>query len=297
MTGAADVQLDGILRLQAGLRAYADGSQSVARAVAAAEAAVQGRIAAVIAERASELASAEHALQQCLAARKGGCGALSDRVAQMRSRLESARSAAQLAQGAAAAFRPAAIRHARETQALISDGLHRTSLNASDVATYASSGSLAEAGPAAASGGGAAPRASAPPAAGPETQLPYFPEGWAMVPLSSIDTSENPVRGPQDFGKGYTPQDLQWAINALHEVVLPAMAAGLGRDYFADRDTAEGRYGTRSYSDTYNGFFDRSQCIALSRDSTGRFTVDNGRHRIWVAQQMSEAWVIARVSS
>jgi len=63
------------------------------------------------------------------------------------------------------------------------------------------------------------------------------------VPLAQTDTSAPP-----------RPEDLKWAINALHEVVLPAVAAGKGADYFRTRDLSEGRHGYRSYSTTFSAY-------------------------------------------
>jgi hypothetical protein len=117
--------------------------------------------------------------------------------------------------------------------------------------------------------------------------------GVQEVPISQIDTSDRDITS-SDFGKGYSPEDLKWAMNALHEVVLPALAAGHDADYFAKRDAAEGRMGTRSYSDTHSGFFHDDHAIRLS-STGGRYHVENGYHRIWVARQMGLTHVPARV--
>jgi len=118
-------------------------------------------------------------------------------------------------------------------------------------------------------------------------------DGIREVPISQIDTSDREIT-EGDFGKGYSPDDLKWALNALEEVVLPALAAGHGRDYFAGRDAAEGRMGTRSYSDTYSGFFSDDNAIRLAW-SEGRYHVENGYHRIWLARQTGRSHVPARV--
>ena len=106
-----------------------------------------------------------------------------------------------------------------------------------------------------------------------------------MVPLASIDASDSGVTGPESFGKGYSPDDLAWAFDALHEVVLPAVGHGLGAEYFQSRDQAEGLVGTRSYSDTYSGFFGDS-AIKLESRGDGTYGVANGYHRVWVAQRL-----------
>jgi hypothetical protein len=110
------------------------------------------------------------------------------------------------------------------------------------------------------------------------------PREFAELPLDIID-DEGGVTGPESFQKGYSPDDLAWAFQALHEVVAPAMAEGMGADYFADRDRVEGRMGCRSYADTYSGFFG-GDAIRVSQRPDGRWEVENGRHRIWVARRM-----------
>jgi len=116
-----------------------------------------------------------------------------------------------------------------------------------------------------------------------------------MVPLSLIDDSDSGVTGSADFGKGYSPADLEWAHEAFVSVVMPGVASGATLDDFRARDQREGRMGTRSYADTYSGFFDRNHAIAL--DASGsNYTVANGYHRIWVARGMGLDAVPARVS-
>jgi hypothetical protein len=122
-----------------------------------------------------------------------------------------------------------------------------------------------------------------------------LPEGWAMVPLSRIDTSKSGVTGPGDFTKGYSTQDLEWAYGALNEVVLPGLAEGRDPDYFAQLDAGEGRLGARSYSDTYQGFLGGDDTIKLDARPDGTYDVTNGYHRLWVAQRMGLSSVPARV--
>jgi hypothetical protein len=118
-------------------------------------------------------------------------------------------------------------------------------------------------------------------------------EGLEHVPLSTIDTSDRQI-SPSDFGKGYSPSDLEWAFKALNEVVLPAVADGEGPDYFQRRDEEEGLVGTRSYSDTFSGFLGGDDVIRLNWVGD-RYEVANGYHRIWVANQMGLDSVPARV--
>ena len=110
------------------------------------------------------------------------------------------------------------------------------------------------------------------------------PAGFALVPLSLIDDSDSTVHGPEAFGKGYSPDDLAWAFSALHDVVLPAMAAGLGQDHFAELDQRFGFIGAHSYSDTYLNFFSLNDAIKLDQTPSG-YRVANGYHRIWIARR------------
>ncbi|MFZ4748730.1 MAG: hypothetical protein ACOYLK_17910 [Sphingomonas sp.] len=142
-------------------------------------------------------------------------------------------------------------------------------------------------------GGGSAVRASGSTTAmGAITRPAGFPEGFAMVPLSLVDESDSQVGGPEDFKKGYSPADLEWAHEAFVGVIMPGVANGLTIDDFRDRDQREGRMGTRSYADTYSGFFSTDHAITLSGPGC---TVVNGYHRIWVARQMGLRHIPARL--
>lgn len=112
-----------------------------------------------------------------------------------------------------------------------------------------------------------------------------LPAGYTMVPIAQVDLSASPVRGPADFKADTTPSDLEWALVALHDVVLPAMARGKDLDYFRDRDDREGLMGNRSYADTYVGFFTPGEALKFRLEPTGTYSVANGYHRIWTAQR------------
>ena len=114
-----------------------------------------------------------------------------------------------------------------------------------------------------------------------------------MVPLALIDDSDSRVRGAQDFGKGYSPADLEWAHEAFVNVIVPGLAQGLSLDDFRARDQRENRMGTRSYADTYSGFFGDSR-ITLNANGSG-FTVANGYHRLWTARAMGLDAIPAKV--
>ena len=134
-------------------------------------------------------------------------------------------------------------------------------------------------------------------ASGPASSLIQpvgFPTDVVMVPLSLIDDSDSHVNGAEDFGKGYTPADLEWAHEAFVGVIVPGVAKGLSLDDFRARDQREGKMGTRSYADTYSGFFGDSK---ITLDASGsNFTVVNGYHRVWVARNMGLDAVPAKVA-
>jgi hypothetical protein len=142
---------------------------------------------------------------------------------------------------------------------------------------------------------GRGPSGSAAPAPSPQLDkkapgivLPGLPAKIQLIALSDIDDSDSHVTGPETFGKGYSPADLRWAHEALHEIVMPTLASGGTLEDLRARDAAEGRMGVRSYADTYSGFFGDS-AIRLGPD----LEVTNGYHRIWVAKQMGLSHVPA----
>lgn len=128
----------------------------------------------------------------------------------------------------------------------------------------------------------------------PLRQPAGFPDDIVMVPLSLIDDSDSNVHSAGDFGKGFTPADLEWAHEAFISVIMPGIARGSTLVDFRERDQREGRTGTRSYADTYSGFFGDTKIML---DANGpNFTVANGYHRIWVARSIGLDAIPAKVS-
>jgi hypothetical protein len=197
----------------------------------------------------------------------------------------------RLAEQAADAFDPVARRFTREVATLVNTGQQLLGTNVEHLSSYLAGNGAGGAGYGSGYGAGGGGEGGLP--AGVHA-LPGMPEGWAMVPLALI-RDDNPVTGPRDYTKSDTSSaDHAWGFEALHEVLLPALAAGKGVDYFRERDQAEGRRGNRSYADTYSGFFSDAETIKLDwvRD---HFDVGNGRHRLWVATQLGLDEVPARV--
>lgn len=144
-----------------------------------------------------------------------------------------------------------------------------------------------------ASGGVTSTNASAKPDSGSDNSAasefrpPGMPLEFAMIPLSQIDDSDRAIT-EADFAKGYTPDDLAWAHQAFIDMILPGIARGMGRDDFAELDADLGLVGTRSYADTYLGFMgpDQGNVIKLARGGAGKFKLQNGYHRVWVARRL-----------
>ncbi|SDW86005.1 hypothetical protein SAMN04487912_105120 [Arthrobacter sp. cf158] len=133
-----------------------------------------------------------------------------------------------------------------------------------------------------------------PPAGLGIHSLPGLPAGFVMVPVDQIDQTENPISGPQDFGKGYSIEDLDYAFDLLSSQVLPGLANGSSPSSFAVTDKANGSYGTRSLSDTYSGFFG-GDAIRLERRPDGTYAITNGRHRVYVASRFGREYVPAKI--
>lgn len=114
---------------------------------------------------------------------------------------------------------------------------------------------------------------------------PSFPENYAMFPLSALPMEQINEVKQHGFTKGYTEKDIEWAFDALHSVVLPALARGNDLDYFQFRDQQHGLYGTRSYTSTYLGFFRDDNAIAAEFIGS-QWNLINGRHRVYVAKEL-----------
>ena len=253
------------------------GAEAVAQAERGAHEVVD-RVNVELARRRVSLARCEDALRGCLQAEKGSCEGEARAVALAQRQLETALTALRMAERARSRFQAPKARYVREASRLEGEGKRRLSAMSGDLERYLQ----------AASAGAGVTSANLDKAGSNDggTGSQGMPDGWEDVPLAAVDDSDSGVTGAESFGKGYSPEDLTWAFGALHEVVLPAMARGKGLDYFRERDHAEGRIGSRSYADTYHGFFGKGSAIKLDRRADGRYGVGNGYHRIWVAKRM-----------
>jgi hypothetical protein len=248
-------------------------------------------VACAIDERRIELEAARAAMDACLGTEGADC---SDAVARFRradERMRFAVRARALLQHAEAEFAPARARCDERLSDLIPRASHALAELETRLTGYLAvtmvAGGAADAGPGIGRGTGVgAPAATA-------VGMPALPGGASMVPIDSI-IDDGSITGPADFTKGYSIDDLSVAFEMLLDVVLPAIALGKDYDYFQERDAAANRYGTRSLSDTFSGFF-RDSAIVLVRQSDGRFSVANGKHRVWLARRLGIISIPARI--
>lgn len=288
MTDSARGDVEAIRRQGDVLRTFATAAEGLVQQAERAAADVRERISDETGHRRAALSAAEAQLGACEREEGADCSYEARAVAQAERALADAERASRMAERALREFHGPRARFRREVDTLTTGGRTLLSTMASDLDLYlqVAGGGGGGLGLGGGSSGSSTAAGSAQPAG--------LPGGVSMVPLASIDASDSGVTGPESFGKGYSPDDLAWAFDALHEVVLPAVGHGLGAEYFQSRDQAEGLVGTRSYSDTYSGFFGDS-AIKLESRGDGTYGVANGYHRVWVAQRLGLDSVPGRV--
>lgn len=154
----------------------------------------------------------------------------------------------------------------------------------------------------------AAPEA-APPAAGVLTTAggeimapaPSFaeltgfslPPGFYWVPLAEIDQSDLP--GEDEFQK-VSAEEMKKGFQTLREEILPALQKGADKDYFRAQDEKQRKSSPAGALRVYEAFFGKMDPVHLSRFTDEKFySVDNGRHRIRVAQELGWPAVPAEV--
>lgn len=279
-----------------GLRGVDRTSRDIVLSVRSATGGVRSRIAFEVARRTETLHRAEDALASCREAGTGACAAEAQMAQQARRRLDAAIEARRIVQDAVSRFEATSGAERRAIEALVTAGDGRLRRKLDELA-----GISAKSGPAPA----VSPRAEASMAvhsgmasasATPAVYVPPgFAPGFAMVPVALIDQSFNPITGPSDFTKGYSVEDLEAAFELLESEVVPALARGDSPAGFASADARHGRSGVRSAASTYRGFLgDGGEAIRVSRTTQG-FSIDNGRHRVWVAARTGRTHVPARI--
>jgi len=289
--GRADAERLAITELSSALRAYVarmrQGQALVELRGGVAEAAAQRAVN----EARRELAVAMERLEACRQQEDASCSWAAAAVDRAKRHLEAMYAVARDLADLWAQYRPIAGRFSTALETL-GQQVQRELTRAGDTLdVYLGS----TAGGRRTSGSSASGRLTGDPsAASALSQPPGFPADIVMVPLALIDSADIPVHGPADFQKGYSPADIEWAHEAFISVIMPGGAKGLTLDDFRARDQREGRTGTRSYADTYSGFFGND---AIKLDPKGQmFDAGNGHHRLWVARQMGLDSVPAKVS-
>ena len=283
--------LEALAELRVALARYGVSATYVVREVEVGSSGVVDRITAEIGTRTATLAAAQDALTACSRQRDADCTREGRRVAHAQQELDRAKRAVIAAETAVAAHAAPRRGFSTRIEQLVGEGSGTLAQQVDRLHSYLHQAGGDVTGSARWSGG----TGSNAFGSGGPTSIPGAPKGFALVPLSMIDTSESPVTGAGDFTKGYTSEDLAWAHHALHEQILPAMKIGKGAEYFQTRDAHVARHGTRSLSDTYSGFFGDS-AIKLEIGSTpDSYRIANGYHRVWVAQRTGLTHVVARL--
>jgi hypothetical protein len=281
----------------------------------------------IVVERRRQLSIAVRELELCEAQKDSNCSGYRRRADLCRRALEDAIRGRALIEGAVVKFRQAQARHSVTVEQTLTDGQKLVSKAAERVEKYVSSESvIAPAGTGLTyragggvhvssggspesfstgvdifkgSGGGGQSVGEAATRGWRDFQgvsVPdSYPRGFASVPISAIIDS-NPVVSEADFDAGQSVSNLRWAVDALFEVVMPAMAAvSEPQQYLRDRDISENLSGSRSYCATYEGFFGDSTPIKLSPGPNETFEMNNGSHRLWLAKASGATHIPARI--
>jgi hypothetical protein len=120
----------------------------------------------------------------------------------------------------------------------------------------------------------------------------WVDRGIQDVPLDTIDISDSPVEGEEDFRK-VSHDDMVEGFSKLEKVVRPAVEQGADGDTFYQMDQVQGLDYEHGYQRIYDSFYG-TDAIRLNRDGE-RTTVVNGYHRLQVARELGIKTVPARV--
>jgi hypothetical protein len=119
-----------------------------------------------------------------------------------------------------------------------------------------------------------------------------------MISVADIDLSDSHVKGTSDFNKGISPDDVKEGWCKLQSVVAPAVVQGADADYFAQLDASQGLDNANGYLHIYQVFYGENSCIRLDKVGN-KYTVVNGYHRLFIAQQLGittvPAWVYSNL--
>lgn len=241
--------------------------------------------------RQAKVRQCENALHACQHSDRSDCSFEAAALAQAQRRLADAQAAQRQASQAASAFESRSRASLKRLEGIQAEGQRYLSFKLDKVNAVDAGGTGSAS---AASSSGSMPSGGSGAGGLGAHSVPGLPHGFTMVPVAEIDQTENPINGPQDFGKGYSIEDLDYAFDLLENQVLPQLASGSTASSFAATDQANGSYGTRSLSDTFSGFFG-GDAIRLELRPDGSYAITNGRHRVFVASQFGRQYVPARV--
>lgn len=253
---------------------------------------VQSTIDGAVKVRQAKVHQCENALHACQRSDRSDCSVEAAALAEAQRRLAAALTAQRKAAQAASAFESRSRASLKRLEGIQAEGQRYLSFKLDKVNAVNAGGTGSAS--AASSAGSMLTRAPGAGGLGAHS-VPGLPPGFTMVPVAHIDQTENPINGPQDFGKGYSIEDLDYAFDLLESQVLPGLASGSTSSSFAATDQANGSYGTRSLSDTFSGFFG-GDAIRLELRPDGSYSITNGRHRVFVASQFGRHYVPARVT-
>lgn len=310
------------------LKRYREQSTDLARATASSISKVASRADGIVTDRRRALRRAEQDLENCMCQEDADCSGFSRRVRECEEALHRAIRGRELIEQGRARFQHAQNKHTMQVdqlliraEKLVRIADERTTEFQKQSTYVPSSNTISAPGYKSSSGGAGLTLGSGrlTPSSGmgaggasvgsgstlstgeswrniqgvsvPDT----FPAGFALVPISKI-ANGNPVTGIADFDKGQDVATLEWSSRALVAVVLPAMQkGGAPKDRLAERDQREKRYGAQTFAATYDGFFG-GQSIVLSPQADGTFDLTNGRHRLWLLENVGATHVPARIA-
>lgn len=279
--------------LQVALRSMLAQAQDEHRKVTVSCRRALDTITSAILVRQAKVEQCQIALERCLNSERESCSMEAAALAEAQRRLAAAHIARKLATQAVADYQSQANASLKRLELDQSQGLRYLTAKLNKVAAVNAGGARTS------SYGGVAGSGSANGAATsadqPVQNLPGLPAGCAMIPIELIDQAENPIKHPQDFGKGYSIEDLDYAFDLFESQILPGIASGADASSFSALDRANGVYGKRSLSDTFSGFLG-GDAIKLELRPDGRYSITNGRHRIFVATQYGRTHVAAFMS-
>jgi hypothetical protein len=127
---------------------------------------------------------------------------------------------------------------------------------------------------------------------------PTAVSGWTtrdhvVIDVSRIDHDENPISGPDDYGK--VPFETMLAgVERFEAVVRPAVEKGADKDTFRQIDEELGLEFPKGYQVVYEAFYGLDP-IRVTWDGS-RYTAESGRHRIFAALSMGVTNLPARVT-